>query len=768
MIAKILFRETVHGVLNYIFEKEGSIILGYPNTCSEFGLSPNFFTNVLHFQGQRHATQNRYVHITINLPHGEKLDNATFYELGKEYMMQMGLGNQPYCIVRHDDTKHEHVHIVSTVVTESASLINMFNSYHRSMATQVYLEKRYGLTPTPRTRQKQHRELPIYRFPELQFRPDDAQGTRFYMQDVMNGLLQKHKVRSFGELKQLARPYHIIVNTMTHESGRVGVAYGIDNQKKYKTQFMNGSTVHPKLSGPKLLAIFEKNARSKLVPIHKKRLEKQLMTTFKLFGSIRQEDLPDILKSYQNIDCELLYGKNGQLKELVIYDKSGYVFSASEISYHIDFIGHSKLEDNLAGATCLDEKGKQFLLETRKLIKNAFYESYLNANKSNRLLSEFVVTNNLKDLLPHIASSEHYSFLNHYMGKENEKKLFNVLKSEFEDTRMELHRAESKKEINTLENRVLLLTNVLETDMFDVTKNRNLPFYLLQGLGLKYVDGKVFFSNSNTHSVELSIKGYNIPKVDQSYISTGSINQNIKVLEMLIGAGTSKVTDLNATAYFLPLLLPELYGSMSPKYQKQFEEHSLKAYLRIAEQFNIPYEKSPIDYIRLFNAKGFHFEKKDGALRLRSLYSKNETSIPLSMKTQGYLKSSTDLDAVLVAQIGQLIKLNEDGQVDLKNLWVSYLIERGVYGRAAYMMVHEGVRPNLHREALEYHKEKGLRDKMNEVSKKKVNSRQAAILRKSVYAFSSLLGGKYKKEEVFNGFKDEFTDYSKYKKGVFI
>ncbi|MDF0716561.1 relaxase/mobilization nuclease domain-containing protein [Muricauda sp. 334s03] len=763
MIAKILFRETVHGVLNYVFGKEGSIILGYPNTCSEFGLSPEFFTNVLHFQGQRHATENRYVHITINLPHGERLDDTTFYQLGKDYMAEMGLGNQPFCVVLHEDTKHQHIHLVSTVVTESASLISMFNSYRRSMATQAYLEKRYGLLPSPQTRQKQHRELPIYRFPEFQFKPDDSNGTRFYIQDVMNGLLQKHKVRSFAELKQLARPYHIIVNTMTHESGRVGVAYGIDNQKKYKTQFINGSTVHPKLSGPKLVAIFEKNSKSKLLAMHKKRLEKQWMTTLKLFKSIRQEDLPDVLKSYQNIDCELSYGKNRQLNELIIYDKSGYVFLASEISSQMDFIHHPQLEDDVNGTTCLDENGKQFLLETRKLIKNAFYEAYLQANKSDRSLSEFVITKNLRDLLPHIAGSERYSFLNHYMSQDKGKNLLKVLKTEFEGTRRELHKTESRKEMKTLEDRVSLFKNVLEANVFDATKS--LSFNLLQGLGLKYVGGKVFFSNSKAHSVELLIEDYKMPEVGSSYISTGSINQNVKVLETLTETGTSKPSDLNATSLFLPLLLPELYESMNPEYQKQFEALSLRAYLRMAEQFNLPLEKSPVDYIRLFNAKGFYFEKKVGKVYLRSLYSKNETNIPLSTKTQAYLKSSTDLDAVLAAQMETVNISNENGQMNLKNLWVSYLIERGVYGRAAYMMVYEGVRPNLHREALEYHKKNGLREKIHAESQQKINTQQAAILRKSVYSFSSLLSGKYK-EEVFNGFRDELTDYTN-KKGLF-
>lgn len=767
MITKILFRETVHGVLNYVFDKEGSVILGYPNTCSEFNLSPKFFTNLLHFQGQRHATENRYVHITINLPYGEHLDDSTFYELGKDYMKQMGFGNQPYCIVRHDDTKHEHIHIVSTLVTESASLISMYNSYRRTMATQIYLEKRYGLSPSPPSRRKEHRELPVYRFPELQFKPDDAHGTKFYMQDVLNGLIQKHKVRSFAELKRLARPYHIVVNTMVHESGRVGVAYGIDNQKKYKTQFINGSTVHPKLSGPKLAAIFEKNSKTKLLPMHRKRLEKQLSITFELFKSIQQEDLPDVLKSYQNIDCELLHDKNGSVKELVIYDKSGYVFSGSEITSKVNFIHHPRLQSSMGGTTSLDQNGKQFLLEIRKLIKNAFYESYLNSNKSNRLLSEFMMTKNLKDLLPHIAGSERYSFLNHYVGKDGDKSLLNVLKNEFQDTQKELHGIESRKEAKALEDRVSLFKKVLERDVFNITENRSLPYYLLQGLGLKYAGGKAFFVNSNAHSVASKIEDYHIPLEINNYISTGSINQNLKVLETLTAAEKGKKSDISATAFFLPLLLPELYGSMNPEYQIQFEAHSLRAYHRKAEQFNMPLEKSPIDYIRLFNARGFYFVKKEEVLHLRSSYSKNETGIPLSAKTQAYLKSSADLDAVLAAQKESIIKINEDGQLDLKNLWVSYLIERGVYDRVAYVMVHEGVRPNLHREVLEYHMEKGLRNSIRAVSNKKINLQQAAILRKRVYAFSSLLGGKYREEEVFNGFKDELTDYSK-RRSIFI
>ena len=99
MIGRILYRESCQGVLNYVFGKEGMRILGYGNMYSQ-DISKKFFGSVLHFQGQRNATKNRYAHITLNLPRGEHLDDKTFYEVSKEYMDQMGYGEQPYVVVQ--------------------------------------------------------------------------------------------------------------------------------------------------------------------------------------------------------------------------------------------------------------------------------------------------------------------------------------------------------------------------------------------------------------------------------------------------------------------------------------------------------------------------------------------------------------------------------------------------------------------------------------------------------------------------------------------
>ncbi len=58
--------------------------------------------------------------------------------------------------------------------------------------------------------------------------------------------------------------------------------------------------------------------------------------------------------------------------------------------------------------------------------------------------------------------------------------------------------------------------------------------------------------------------------------------------------------------------------------------------------------------------------------------------------------------------------------------------------------------------------ENGFKEALSTVSKKQVDKKKARLLRKGVYALGNLLGSKSpREEEVYNGFKDELTDYSK-------
>jgi len=763
MIGRIIYGESCQGTLNYVFGKEGKHILGYGNTYSQ-GISPKFFENLLHFQGQRNATKNRYAHITLNLPHGEHLDDETFHEVSREYMQQMGYGQQPYVVVRHTDTKHEHVHIVTTNVNEAGKVIGIFNSYRRNLATQQYLEKRYGLSPSPKA--KQQRELPLYRLPELQFGMDAEKGTKYYLQDVLNGINQKYKVRSFEELANLVKPYHIEIKQTKSETGRIGVAYGLNNQKGYQTRFINGSTVHRGLSGPKLQKVFDTHSKSKVLPMHRKRLLKQIETTYGLFKTIRPHDLKEVLKKYQDIDIKL--DKKGDLIEgYTIYDKSMYVFRERELGKNIRMKNRLDIFGKGNEPTAIDTESKRFKLEIQKLTKEALHTSYLKSPKQNGLLSEHIMTRNFGDIVPSLTASKNHNFLERYLPRNQKTEFRKVVENAFPMVRERLYELETKKEKETLESKFKLIGKVLKKEVFNVgTKQGNVRL-LFQSLGVKYHDNKLSFANSDRHTVPVPLGNLPFPEAMENYVSSGFVRQNHLMLEMLSEQSSENSPKLTASAFFLPMIFPKLYEKMNPDYKKQYESVALGSYIKNAERMHAPFEKSAKDYIALFNAKGFYFVKGKEGFEVKSIYTDNKSSCSLPKRTSRYLRSIPDLTTALRGQQPVINNLVGEGRNNLQNLWAGHLMERGMYDKATFMLIKEQVYPNLHREMVQHHMDNGLRKSVSVGCERQSSIQQNRMVRKGVYAISSLLGGGGKKtEEVFNGFKDEFTDFTKFKRKV--
>ena len=204
---------------------------------------------------------------------------------------------------------------------------------------------------------------------------------------------------------------------------------------------------------------------------------------------------------------------------------------------------------------------------------------------------------------------------------------------------------------------------------------------------------------------------------------------------------------------------------MNPVYKKQFESVALGSYLKNAERMHAPFEKSARDYIAFFNAKGFYFVKGEKGFEVKSIYTDNRTSCPLPKRTGQYLSSISDISATLKEQYPFINKLFEKDRNKLENLWAGHLMERGMYDKVTFMLTSENVYPNLHTDIVRHHMDKGLRRTVQEAMERKSSIQQIRMLRKGVYAISSLLGGSGKKtEEVYNGFKDELTDFTKSKR----
>jgi len=91
-----------------------------------------------------------------------------------------------------------------------------------------------------------------------------------------------------------------------------------------------------------------------------------------------------------------------------------------------------------------------------------------------------------------------------------------------------------------------------------------------------------------------------------------------------------------------------------------------------------------------------------------------------------------------------------------------------IYEGEGNLFVLDRLRSNLQWQQLENHIQNGLKEVLSIFSQRQVDRKQRHLLRKDIYALDNLLGGNsFTEEEMFNGFRDELTDFAKYKrKGV--
>ena len=148
MVANITSGSNFFGVANYNQQKvdkgQGKVLdsKGFINTHpTTVAYTLNNYNNS--------RTKKPVFHVSLSFSERDKhlLNDKKLVELTKEYLDKMGYGKQPYVIYRHDDTKHPHVHVVTTRVdTKVGKRLPTYKEGIRSKAITDSLETKHGLT----------------------------------------------------------------------------------------------------------------------------------------------------------------------------------------------------------------------------------------------------------------------------------------------------------------------------------------------------------------------------------------------------------------------------------------------------------------------------------------------------------------------------------------------------------------------------------------------------------------------------------------------
>lgn len=154
MIAKAIKGRGFRGTLDYDLGKDGGELLetnmageSPQELAAEFGeirkLRPNLEKAVLH--------------VSISAAPGENLTNDQWREVGNTYLEGMGFEKNQYVMTRHNDTEHEHIHIIANRIRYDGSVTSDSQDYKRQEVLMRQIEQQHGLEPVAPSNQAERR-----------------------------------------------------------------------------------------------------------------------------------------------------------------------------------------------------------------------------------------------------------------------------------------------------------------------------------------------------------------------------------------------------------------------------------------------------------------------------------------------------------------------------------------------------------------------------------------------------------------------------------
>ncbi len=161
MIAHITSGSGFYGVTNYNQKKVNSGEAKILYSTGFLNNQPRTIATTLNsFNNSR--TKKPVFHVSLSYSEKDKpqLTDVKMLQIAKDYLKEMGYGKQPFILYRHDDTKHPHVHIVTTRVDiEKGKRLPAFNEGRKSKAITDKLEIKYGLTISDKQQNKLNNEI---------------------------------------------------------------------------------------------------------------------------------------------------------------------------------------------------------------------------------------------------------------------------------------------------------------------------------------------------------------------------------------------------------------------------------------------------------------------------------------------------------------------------------------------------------------------------------------------------------------------------------
>src|SRR5688500_16115615 len=143
MIGKIMIGKSFRGCISYCLEdkiqklEQEQIVKGRAevlcyNLC--YGNKPDL---IKQFNDVRNLNQNLskpVMHITLSFAPGEQVDKARLTSMVEDCAIDLGFEKNQYVAIHHNDTRHQHVHIVANRVGFDGKTVKDNNNFQKIAA----------------------------------------------------------------------------------------------------------------------------------------------------------------------------------------------------------------------------------------------------------------------------------------------------------------------------------------------------------------------------------------------------------------------------------------------------------------------------------------------------------------------------------------------------------------------------------------------------------------------------------------------------------
>jgi hypothetical protein len=240
MIGKVSIGKNFKGCVNYVVGKSGAEVLhayGVRTESKQFAIKD--FNNV---RMQNPSIANAVWHTSISFAHQDKVDDNLMLTVADDYLKRVGLDKNQYLIVKHTDTRHQHMHIISNRIGHDGKVVSDRWCKNRTARACDLMEERYNLTVAREQGRRQSQD-----------KREGVRETKEEISSAINNAL-KSGISDYASLQKTLLKKDIDLQLQKQSTGRVnGVTFRKDEF------ILKGSAIGKEFSYKHLLQKLENN-----------------------------------------------------------------------------------------------------------------------------------------------------------------------------------------------------------------------------------------------------------------------------------------------------------------------------------------------------------------------------------------------------------------------------------------------------------------------------------------------------------------------------